>query len=148
MSLANLISKKRSEKTDVFHFYCVACRQQRFIRPPARLNEPKYFLQILLTTLALSAVFYPWFKLKGLMLIVPISIVFEVFSRLKYRTELICNVCHFDPVLYKVDPVKAARQVKDVWIKKYEEKGLPIPPPRAQKRLKIRPKNSNQLNEL
>lgn len=111
-----------------YRFYCVGCNRQRRIQPPAKLDSPLFYLQIVITTAALTVTTYPWLGLKGFaFFLIPVGLIFEVFNRMKMRAALVCPDCEFDPILYLVDRKKAAHQVEQVWRKKFQEKGFEYP---------------------
>lgn len=49
---------------------------------------------------------------KAIGIFVAIVMFMEVFIQLRYRLNLTCQYCGFDPVLYKKDPESAAKRVK------------------------------------
>lgn len=123
---ANTIWKKIERAG--FKFYCVGCNRERRIHPPAKIGSPRFFSQILLTTMFLGLVTWPWLGFKGFVFfVIPVGVVFEFFYRMKMRGLLVCPDCEFDPILYLVDRKKAAHQVEQVWRKKFEQKGVPYP---------------------
>jgi hypothetical protein len=111
-----------------FKFYCVGCNRERRIHLPARIGTPLFYFQILLTTMLLTLVTFPWFGWKGIaFFIIPVGLVFEGIYRMKMRSVMVCPDCDFDPILYLVDQKKAAHQVEQVWRKKFEQRGLAYP---------------------
>jgi hypothetical protein len=124
---ANASIYKKIEESG-FKFYCVGCNRERRIHPPAKIGSALFYLQILITTAALTVVTYPWFGFKGFAFyVIPVGIAFESFYRMKMRAAVVCPDCDFDPILYLVDRKKAAHQVEKVWRKKFEQRGLPYP---------------------
>lgn len=122
-----------------YKFYCVGCNRQRRIQPPAKLDSVQFYIQILLTTAALTTVTYSWLGLKGFgFFVIPIALIFEAISRIKMRAALVCPDCEFDPILYLVDRKKAAHQVEQVWRKKFQDKGFEYP--------EKKPKNPSSSN--
>ncbi len=94
----------------------------------------------MLTTGALMAVTWPWFGIKGIVMMVPVLAGFEILYRLKMRAALQCPDCSFDPILYLVDRAKAVQQVEEVWRKKFAQHGLPYP---ERRRTKLAPTATN-----
>jgi hypothetical protein len=78
----------------------------------------KHFGQILLTTLAFTALLWPLLGFAGLFLILPFWIVFEMLYRLKIRFDLQCEHCGFDPLLFLADAQRAKAEMKVFWEKK------------------------------
>ncbi len=124
---ANASLWKKIEESG-FKFYCVGCNRERRIHPPAKIGSFLFYIQILITTAALTLAAFPWLGFKGIVFfIIPVGIAFEGFYRMKMRAAIVCPDCDFDPILYLVDRKKAAHQVEQVWRKKFEQRGFPYP---------------------
>jgi hypothetical protein len=131
VSIKEILSSKKFYKRiepKGFRFYCVSCKRERRLAPPARVGSLKFFGQVLLSTLALSAITYPWLHFKGIFAwLVPVGLTLEVVYRLRMRKALICPDCEFDPILYMSDRKAAAQQVEEAWKRKFEKAGIPFP---------------------
>jgi hypothetical protein len=111
-----------------FRFFCVSCKKERRLAPPARVGSPRFFAHIALTTAFCSLITWPWLGWKGsLAFLIPVGLFFETAYRLKMRSALVCPDCKFDPILYLVNREKAVAEVETAWRKKFEEKGLTYP---------------------
>jgi hypothetical protein len=117
-----------------YRFFCVSCKKERHLSPPARIGSPLFFVQMMLTTAFCALLAWPWMGWKGaLAFLIPVGLIFEVGTRLKMRSILVCPDCQFDPILYLVNREKAVAEVEAAWKKKFEEKGLIYPERRSQK---------------
>ena len=145
---------KKLERTG-FKFYCVSCHKERHIEVPARAGSFQFYFHAGVTTAFMMLITWPIFHWKGVVLLVPVLGIFEGLYRMKMRSVLVCPDCDFDPILYMVDPDKAAQQVENVWRKKFEEKGYPFPerkfkngkriPPKAQPQTQANPTVSDAV---
>lgn len=117
---------KTLERTN-FKFYCVSCHKERHLAAPAKVGSKMFYFHVATTSAFIMAILWHWFAWKGIVVTVPILAAFEILYRLKMRAALACPDCSFDPILYLVDREKAVRQVEDVWMKKFEQRGLPYP---------------------
>lgn len=117
-----------------FKFYCVSCNRERRQAPPSKVGSLRFFGHIILTTLFLTVLAYPWLHWKGFFAFsIPVGLVFEGIYRMKMRASLVCPDCNFDPILYMVDRDKAVRQVEETWRKKFEQSGIPYPERKKRK---------------
>ena len=113
--------------SNLWKFYCPVCKSDRRVPYRAKPGGFKQISQVFLTTAFLTLLTWPWFEWKGIVAIVPIWTVFEVYYRLSVRSALVCPHCGFDPYLYMVDVQKARSEMDVFWRKKFEEKGIPFP---------------------
>jgi hypothetical protein len=117
-----------------YRFFCVSCKKERHLAPPARIGSPRFFVQIAITTAFCALLTWPWMGWKGaLAFLIPVGLVFEAGYRLKMRASLVCPDCKFDPILYLVNRERAVAEVEAAWRKKFEEKGLTYPVRKTQK---------------
>jgi hypothetical protein len=129
----SVLSFYQSIEKNGCRFYCVSCHKERHLTSPARVGSAQFYFHVVLTTGALMAVTWPWFGIKGIVMMVPVLAGFEILYRLKMRAALQCPDCSFDPILYLVDRAKAVQQVEEVWRKKFAQHGLPYPERRRTK---------------
>lgn len=116
---------------DIWAFYCPQCKIPR--RVPYRPKPaPKHYAQVVLTSVVFTLLTAGWFSWKGVVIFLPLWIGFEVVYRGRVRAALHCEQCGFDPVLYLVDVKRARREIEQHWKKKFEEKGIPYPPPKNE----------------
>ncbi len=98
-------------------FFCPLCRTERGISVSPRLTKKNY-LQILLTSIVLGSMLFPFTGVKCFFIFFVIWGVFELAVRSDYKKQVACPHCGFDATWYKRD-VKVARQlVKDFWAQK------------------------------
>ena len=122
----------RNQDRDVWAFYCSQCKTQRKV--PGRPNPVtvKHLLQVGLTSVVFSMVTWPVFGIKGLVSFIPLWAMFEVFYRTRFRAQVSCPHCGFDPFLYLSNIKQARVEIENYWRKRFEEKGLPYPERGAQ----------------
>jgi predicted RNA-binding Zn-ribbon protein involved in translation (DUF1610 family) len=113
-----------------WQFYCPFCGVSRRLKMRPK-PESRHFFQVGLTAAFLTALGWPWFGIKGLVVFLPIWIVFEVLYRLRVRAELSCQNCGFDPILYLADLPMARREMQAFWSKKKPASTPEAPPPAA-----------------
>jgi hypothetical protein len=99
--------------------FCALCRSPRKLRY-ARYLSSKNYLQILVLTLVVSAILYPWLEFKGVYSLPIVWGLFESIHKSLYRKDLKCPHCGFDPKWYKKD-VKLARQKVEEFLKQNPE---------------------------
>lgn len=98
-------------------FFCPLCRTERGISVSPRLTKKNY-LQILLTSIVLGSMLFPFTGVKCFFIFFVIWAVFELAVRSDFKKQVACPHCGFDATWYKKD-VKVARQlVKDFWAQK------------------------------
>ncbi len=94
----------------------------------------QHYFKIVLTTGMSMMICWKVFAWKGLVLLFPIWILWEVTYRLRLRKAIVCSFCGFDPYLFLSDQSKSIQVVKEHWEKKH--------PPRAEKVPESPPLNS------
>lgn len=100
---------KKKESRDCF---CALCRSPRRLRYSRHLKNSHYF-QIIVLTIVLSAILYPWLSFKGLASLPLVWVAFESIHKSLYRKDLKCPFCGFDPKWYKKDVKLARRKVEE-----------------------------------
>ncbi|MEE2743418.1 MAG: hypothetical protein VYD54_05885 [Bdellovibrionota bacterium] len=106
------------------HFYCPLCRTKRAIVHDYKLTKQN-FIQILLITIMINLVVYPFTGLKGLFFIFLVWGAFEFFKRSLFKKEIPCPHCGFDASWYKKDVKVARKLVKEFWNSKEQNKSEP-----------------------
>lgn len=114
-------------KSRTWKYYCPLCHVQRALHQSAPRPTAKHFMQMVVTTVFVMTVLWPWTHWKGAVFFVPIWVTFELIFRIRTRAALICGNCGFDPNLYLIDPKRARSDVEAFWRKKFAEKGIPYP---------------------
>lgn len=99
--------------------YCALCRSPRKLRY-SRFLSSFHYLQIVVLTIVVTAVTYPWLEWKGACALPFIWAIFESTHKSLYRKDLICQFCGFDPKWYKKD-LKLARQKVEEFLKQNPE---------------------------
>ena len=112
---------------DVYTFFCPHCRAERRLAHHPNPYQLKHLLQVGLTAIVFTILFYSWFTWKGVVSFIPFWMVFEIYFRIRVRGELFCQACGFDPFLFLTDMQRARREIQDHWRKKFAEKGIPFP---------------------
>lgn len=95
-------------------FYCPLCRTKRAISNSFRLKAKNY-MQVLLVSIVLMGMLYPWMQFKSSFVFFVVWAGFEAGFRMAYRKEIPCPHCGFDASWYKKDVKVARRLVKDFW---------------------------------
>ena len=100
-----------------WRYYCPFCGVSRALKssPSPQL---RHLGQVLLTTGVFTTLLWPFFGLKGIFLLLPFWVIFELGYRLRIRAELSCKHCGFDPTLYLSDAQRARREMAQFWEKK------------------------------
>jgi hypothetical protein len=105
------------------HFYCPLCQHHQTTNTIARITW-RHQAQLVVLTLAVTVLTYPWISLACLSLYPIFWAGFEIFYRLRKRQALVCESCGFDPFLYKQD-IKVARQaLKRHWESRITKENL------------------------
>ena len=112
-----LVSRVYKYKNQASTFFCPLCRTERGITISPRLTKKNY-VQILLTSIVVGSMLFPFMGVKCFFIFFVILGTFELAVRTDYKKQVACPHCGFDATWYKRD-VKVARQlVKDFWVQK------------------------------
>lgn len=95
--------------------YCPFCGQSRSYYLKKHLNLMDV-LSCLMASLFLMLTIWQDFDPRFLALFVVFLAFSETFVMIRWRLKLNCDICGFDPILYKKDPKKMAE-----WVKAYME---------------------------
>lgn len=117
----------------VWCFICPLCQSDRRVPFRPRPGGVKHFIQISLTSLILTGLFWKWLHWKGIVCFFPLWMSFELVYRWRTRAALRCELCGFDPFLFLIEPQWAKKEIQDHWRKKFAEKGIGDPYLRAEK---------------
>ena len=91
--------------------YCAFCKSTRVVYTKRRIN----IFNILTAALgAVVAMYIVWqkFEPQAILIFIGFLISAEVFVQLRWRVNIACKHCGFDPVLYLQSPEKAVVKVK------------------------------------
>lgn len=106
-------------KRDHRDCFCALCRTPRKLRYERKMRA-RHTVQVLVMTISLSAILYPWLNWKGLISLPIVWVIFEYTRQSLYRKDLVCPYCGFDPAWYKKD-VKMARAKVEEFLKQNPE---------------------------
>lgn len=87
----------------------------------------KNLFRIGLTTLFFTLVTWSWMGWKGVFSFFPLWALFEVYFRVRARSQIPCPHCGFDPYLFMVDTKLAKKEVESFWRDRFRQKGIPYP---------------------
>jgi hypothetical protein len=116
----------RAEGRQYWQFYCPFCSVTRRLAMHPR-PQPRHFAQVGIASAFLTALAWPLFGMKGLVIFIPLWIGFEVLYRMRVRAEMACQACGFDAYLYLSDVPRARRRMEEFWKDKIPSKA-PEPP--------------------
>lgn len=126
-----LVSRVYKYKNKASQFFCPLCRTERGISVSPRLTKKNY-VQVLLTSIVVGSMLYPFFGVESFVIFFAILGGFELAIRSDFKKQVACPHCGFDATWYKRD-VKVARQlVKDFWAEKQPVSDLKIQPTAKQ----------------
>ena len=93
--------------------YCAFCKNKRKIYIKKHVSFVNIFAAILIS---FSATLFFWERPdpRGLIFLVFFIMISEVVLQLRWRMNMTCPYCGFDPILYLKDPKKVALKVKAV----------------------------------
>ena len=99
---------KQSEKC-----YCAFCKHERRVYTKKHISLINVFYALLFSGI-LMYLFWGDINPKAIVVFAILLSISEYFVQLRWRLNLRCKVCGFDPVLYLKEPKKALKQVKTV----------------------------------
>lgn len=91
--------------------YCAFCRSehQTYVRRGVGLG---HILASLVCAILATLACFQEFDPRGFFFFMLFLAVAEIFLRLRWRIQIVCKQCGFDPVLYLKDSVLASQKVK------------------------------------
>ena len=113
------------QKKPVLDFLCPLCGAERQFSRSYKMTGKNYF-QMLIVSIVMLLVFYPFMAMKGLIFFPVCFAVFEMWARVSFRKDIPCPHCGFDASWYKRDVVKARRIVQDFWERKKVNKNKTV----------------------
>ena len=114
-----------------WQFFCPFCGITRRLRMNPR-PQPRHFVQVGVTSAFLTALAWPLFGIKGLVVFLPLWIGFEFLYRMRVRAEMSCNQCGFDPFLFLTDESRAKGEMAAFWGRKTQGSGASVGTKTAQ----------------
>lgn len=89
-----------------------------FCKAPRHIYTSKYLGVITITGLAsmsLILTFTIWnhLDIRGIFIFLPLLLIGELFSQVKWRQSMICMNCGFDVVMYRKDPEKCGEKIRE-----------------------------------
>ncbi|NJM10451.1 MAG: hypothetical protein HC883_06285 [Bdellovibrionaceae bacterium] len=91
--------------------FCAFCKAERKVYVKKHVDLTNVVGAILLS-MAVSQAYWGAPDPRSLVLFCLTIVVLEVFVYLRWRASIICNLCGFDPVIYKRSPELAAQRVR------------------------------------
>ena len=104
-------------KNPYMKFFCPLCKSPRQLRNSPRMSIKNY-LQIMVGSLFICTILYPFMKERVFFTPLVVYAVFEFFKRVRWRNELPCPHCGFDARWYKRNVVTAKNRVVKFWEEK------------------------------
>ena len=114
-------------KREVHGFFCPNCRTERRVPGKPTPYRPIHIARIALLSAAFTLACFPILEWKGLVSFLPFWVGFEVLYRLRFRSNMGCPHCGFDPYLYMSDMKRARQEVDTYWRRVFKDKGVPFP---------------------
>lgn len=99
------------------NFFCPLCRTERNVSASPRLTK-KNHIQIILSTIVLGSILFPYFGVEGFVVYFACWGAFELAIRSDFKKQVPCNHCGFDATLYKRDVRVARQKVAEFWAQK------------------------------
>lgn len=132
-SLKSFFSFQRRQKC-----FCAFCRSERKVYRQRRIGTAQVLFSLIASLVAMALI-WSEFDARFLFLFVLGLAVSETFLQLRWRMNIVCPHCGFDPVLYMRKPEFAAKKVMERLEKRKEDpatlflKPLQIPKKVAKK---------------
>lgn len=112
-----LVSRVFKYKNKSRNFFCPLCRTERNVNASPRLTT-KNHIQIILTSIVLGAMLYPFFGVESFIVFFVLRGGFELAIRSDFKKQMPCPHCGFDATLYKRDVRVARQKVAEFWAQK------------------------------
>ncbi len=91
--------------------YCAFCKSERVVYTKRRINIFNVVAAVLASGLTMLAI-WQHFDPRVMLFLVAYLALAETFVQIRWRLNIVCRFCGFDPVLYLKDSTKAADKVK------------------------------------
>ena len=106
-------------------FFCPLCTTERAFTIGHKISL-KNFGQIIIATLFVSLLLYPFMGFESIYSFFAVWACFEIGLRLNFRKEIACPHCGFDASWYRKDIRIAKKLIDEFWIDKKKEQGHEI----------------------
>jgi len=83
-----------------------------------------HIFQVILTAMICMLLTWPWMAWKGVVVVFPLWVVFEIYYRINLRSLIACERCGFDPYLFLQDNRLAKKEIEQYWARKCDEIGV------------------------
>lgn len=114
----------KEKRGSVWKFFCPHCKIERRLPYRAQPGGFRQIFQVALTSAVFTIATSYWWQWKGVVVALPLWILFEVYYRIFVRSLLSCQNCGFDPYLFLRDHKLAKKEIEVYWSKKFEEHGI------------------------
>lgn len=101
-----LISRLRDRR------FCAFCKTERRVYCKRHIDMTNVLGSALLSG-AVSMAFFGQTDPRGIVLFCLLCVLGEMFVFMRWRVNIVCKMCGFDPVLYKRSPPRAAARVRE-----------------------------------
>lgn len=91
--------------------YCAFCKSPKRMATQKNIRTPQ-FLGCILIAVGATYLLFQQPDLRGLYILAVLLLMTELFYVLRWRASVICQVCGFDPIIYRKSPSLAAEKVK------------------------------------
>jgi len=91
--------------------YCAFCKSERMVYSKRRINVFNVLAAAVAAGLTM-AVIWQAFDPRVMLFFVAFLAIAESFVQIRWRLNIVCKYCGFDPVLYLKDPEKVAQRVR------------------------------------
>ncbi len=135
------ISRLRAQR------YCAFCKVLRRVYVKKHVDLTNVLLAALFAA-AVSFVYEGQLDPLALMIFVVSLSCAEIFVNMRWRMNLVCNLCGFDPILYKRSNEKAAARVKEFFREQVENPHFWLtksPLLDVQKRIRLQEKKAIEM---
>jgi hypothetical protein len=112
-----LVTRVYKYKNKSRNFFCPLCRTERNVNTSPRLTT-KNHIQIILTSIILGSMLYPFFKVESFVIFFVVWGSFELAIRSDFKKQVPCPHCGFDATWYKKDVRVARQKVAEFWAEK------------------------------
>lgn len=130
--------------------FCAFCKTDRRIYSKKHVNLTNVVAAILLSG-AITQAYWGELDPRGLVLFCLTLVGSEIFIYLRWRNSLICNLCGFDPVIYKRSPEEASERVRAFYKQSLEDPNFLLsrsPLVERQRQGRVRERQNNEMTML
>lgn len=121
MNMGSLFARRKA-------CYCAFCKSERKVYRHKNMGWTDAFLA-LIASMAATYGIYHQFDPRGVYFFISLIILIEVSARMRWRINIICQNCGFDPVLYLRNQALAAEKVKNFLMRRKEDPAMLLKKP-------------------